>query len=370
MEGYLREERGVKEMSIFVAERPTQRARYRQLILTGIIDVDVEDVTKKTATNRPETRFRHFSGKEFDETNIKLPSTLDGSDIISSVHSNNPPPAASLFQALPQTKECHFEFATPNQVADHDHLIPIINAYRTILETVGEDPNRSGILNTPLRASKTIWEMTSGSRMDLSTAVNGALFDIGEDQKSLDIANIQHDVTHQKSSSLVIVTDIRIHSTCEHHLLPFFGWAHVAVLPNPPDSRRVLGLSKYARIVDMFAKRLQVQERLTDQICQGIWDAYSLNINDTQSIKGNIQSKLIEDKMPGCLGVAVLITDCHHLCMSCRGVEKQAAKTHTSAYQGAFQDIGTKDDKIRAMQLRAEFREQLKISRAAGEHLY
>ena len=66
-------------MSIFVAERPTQRARYRQLILTGIIDVDVEDVTKKTATNRPETRFRHFSGKEFDETNIKLPSTLDGS---------------------------------------------------------------------------------------------------------------------------------------------------------------------------------------------------------------------------------------------------------------------------------------------------
>ena len=367
---YLREERGVKEMSVFVAERPTQRARYRQLIRTGISDVDVENVTKKTATDRRDTRVRHSSGKKLDATNLRIPSSLDGSDIIPSVHSNNAAPVASLSKAFHQNKECHFEFATPNQVADHDHLSTIINAYRTILETVGEDPNRSGILNTPLRASKTILEMTSGSRMDLSTVVNGALFDIGENQKSSEIANIQHNITNQKSSSLVIVTDIRIHSTCEHHLLPFFGWAHVAVLPNPLDSRRVLGLSKYARIVDMFAKRLQVQERLTDQICQGIWDAYSLNINDTQNIQGNIQSKLIQDKMPGCLGVAVLITDCHHLCMSCRGVEKQAAKTHTSAYQGAFQDIGTKDDKIRAMQLRAEFREQLKISRAAGEHLY
>ena len=361
---YLRDERGVKEMSVFVAERPTQRARYRQLILTGISDVDVEDVTKNTASNRRDTRVRHSSGKELEETNIRIHSTVDGSDIISSVQSNDAAPVASLYKVLHENNECHFEFATPNRVADHDHLSPIISAYRTILETVGEDSNRSGILNTPLRASKTIWGMTSGSRMDLSTVVNGALFDIGEDQKSSDMANIQ------KSSSLVIVTDIRIHSTCEHHLLPFFGWAHVAVLPNPPDSRRVLGLSKYARIVDMFAKRLQVQERLTDQICQGIWDAYSLNINDTQSIKSNIQSKIIEHKMPGCLGVAVLITDCHHLCMSCRGVEKQAAKTHTSAYQGAFQDIGSKEDRVRAMQLRAEFREQLKISRVAGRHIF
>ena len=367
---YLRDERGVKEMSIFVAERPTQRARYRQLILTGISDLDVEDVTKNTASNRRDTRVRHSSGKELEETNIRIPSTLDGSDIISSVQSNDATPVASLSKTLNQNKECHFEFASPNRVADYDHISPIISAYRTILETVGEDPNRSGILNTPLRASKTIWGMTSGSRMDLSMVVNGALFDIGEDQKSSDMANIQHDVTIQKSSSLIIVTDIRIHSTCEHHLLPFFGWAHVAVLPNPPDSRRVLGLSKYARIVDMFAKRLQVQERLTDQICQGIWDAYSLNINDNQSIKRNIQSKIIENKMPGCLGVAVSITDCHHLCMSCRGVEKQAAKTHTSSYQGAFQDIGSKEDRVRAMQLRAEFREQLKISRVAGRHIY
>lgn len=161
---------------------------------------------------------------------------------------------------------------------------------RKLLEALGEDPTRDGLRETPRRVAKSMDFLTSGYRTDLDTLVNGALFDVDY-------------------SEMVIVRDIDFYSLCEHHLLPFFGKCHVAYLP----SKKVIGLSKIPRIVDMFARRLQVQERLTEQVADAI----------TEKIHP--------------LGVAVVM-EATHLCMAMRGVEKQNSLTVTSAMRGTFRE--------------------------------
>lgn len=161
---------------------------------------------------------------------------------------------------------------------------------RAILEKIGEDPRREGLIRTPDRAEKALRFLTSGYEMDVQRIVNGALF------------------THE-CDEMVIVKDIEFYSMCEHHLLPFFGKMHVAYLPY----RKVIGLSKIPRLVDMFARRLQLQERLTHQVA----------------------STLMEALEPQGVGV---ICEARHFCMMMRGVEKQHSGTVTSAMLGAFRE--------------------------------
>jgi GTP cyclohydrolase I len=160
--------------------------------------------------------------------------------------------------------------------------------YRELLIRIGEDPTRDGLLRTPERMEKSMAFLTRGYNMSVTEVLHDALFDVDYDE-------------------MVIVKDIEFYSMCEHHLLPFFGKAHVAYVPNG----KVIGLSKIPRLVDVFARRLQVQERLTRQIADAITEA----INPQ--------------------GVAVIL-EAEHLCMMMRGVEKQHSATVTSAMLGVF----------------------------------
>ena len=161
---------------------------------------------------------------------------------------------------------------------------------RKILAELGEDPSRDGLLRTPERVDRSLRYLTSGYKTNADELLNGALFDVAYDE-------------------MVIVKDIEIFSLCEHHLLPFFGKCHVAYIPNG----KVIGLSKIPRLVDMYARRLQVQERLTMQIAE--------------TINTKIRPK----------GVAVVI-EAQHLCMIMRGVEKQNSVAVTSSMLGDFKD--------------------------------
>ncbi|HTA72094.1 MAG TPA: GTP cyclohydrolase I FolE [Bryobacteraceae bacterium] len=166
----------------------------------------------------------------------------------------------------------------------------IASMMRKILLKIGEDPSREGLVRTPDRAEKALRFLTSGYQTDVQSIVNGALF-------------------NQKVDEMVVVKDIEFYSMCEHHLLPFFGTMHVAYLPKD----KVIGLSKIPRIVDMFARRLQLQERLTQDVAQTIQD-------------------VVEPR-----GVGV-ICEARHFCMMMRGVEKQHSGTVTSAMLGAFRE--------------------------------
>src|SRR6476469_5359978 len=161
---------------------------------------------------------------------------------------------------------------------------------RQLLEELGEDPDREGLLRTPLRVAKAMKFLTSGYAADIDQVLNNALFSVDY-------------------SEMVIVRDTDFYSLCEHHLLPFFGKCHIAYLPH----RKVIGLSKIPRLVDVFARRLQIQERMTNQIAE--------------TIKEKIDP----------LGVAVVVEGTH-LCMSMRGVEKQNSFAVTSAMLGGFRD--------------------------------
>ncbi len=167
-------------------------------------------------------------------------------------------------------------------------LLP--NHYREILLGLGENPEREGLLDTPKRAAKAMQYLCHGYQQNLDEIVNGALFASDNDE-------------------MVIVKNIELYSLCEHHLLPFIGKAHVAYIP----TGKVLGLSKVARIVDMYARRLQIQENLTRQIAEAI-----------QSVTG-------------AAGVAVVI-EAQHMCMMMRGVEKQNSMMKTSVMLGAFRE--------------------------------
>lgn len=172
---------------------------------------------------------------------------------------------------------------------------------REVLVELGENPDREGLIRTPLRTEKALTYLTSGYSADLSAIVNGALFDVEYDE-------------------MVIVKDIEFFSLCEHHLLPFYGKAHVAYLPG----HKVIGLSKLPRIVDVFARRLQVQERMTQQIAETIQD-------------------VLKPK-----GVGV-ICEARHFCMMMRGVEKQHSGTVTSSMLGAFRENKETRDEFLAL---------------------
>src|SRR3989344_4600575 len=162
--------------------------------------------------------------------------------------------------------------------------------YREILHVVGEDPDREGLLDTPKRAAKAMQYLCHGYQQSLEQIVNGALFESDNDE-------------------MVIVRDIELYSLCEHHLLPFIGKAHVAYIP----TGKGLGLSKIARFVDIFARRLQIQENLTRQIADAV------------------------QQVTGAAGVAVVI-EAQHMCMMMRGVEKQNSTMNTSVMLGAFRE--------------------------------
>jgi len=171
------------------------------------------------------------------------------------------------------------------------------NPVRDILAQIGEDANRDGLLRTPARVAQSLRFLTSGYHQNVDQVLNGALYDVAYDE-------------------MVIVKDIEIFSLCEHHLLPFFGRCHVAYIP----TKRVIGLSKISRLVDVFARRLQVQERLTTQIAE----------------------TLMEKIKPQGVGVVI---EAKHLCMIMRGVEKQNSVAITSAMLGVFRDeIETREE--------------------------
>ena len=181
----------------------------------------------------------------------------------------------------------------PTEIVLHENSVEvpketIAELVRKMIVLVGEDPNREGLRKTPERFEKALKFLTSGYNQNLESVLNGATFSVSYDE-------------------MVVVKDIEFFSLCEHHLLPFFGKAHVAYLP----SKKVLGLSKIARLVNMYARRLQIQERMTSQIA----DAISEKISPE--------------------GVGVII-EARHLCMQMRGVEKQHGQAVTSAMLGSF----------------------------------
>ena len=178
--------------------------------------------------------------------------------------------------------------------------------WRSIIEHIGENPERAGLADTPKRAAKAFEFLTQGYEQELSNVVNDALFP-------------------SDSSEMVLVQNIELYSLCEHHLLPFIGRCHVAYLPEG----KVLGLSKVARVVDMFARRLQIQEQLTVQIADSI------------------------KQVTGAQGVGVII-EAEHMCMMMRGVQKQNSVTKTSAMLGTFRsDARTREEFLSLLQLRS-----------------
>lgn len=174
-----------------------------------------------------------------------------------------------------------------------DRVDAMTEAYLSLLQGVGEDPTRDGLVDTPTRAAKALQFLTQGYEMDVDSVINGALFESDNDE-------------------MVIVKDIELYSMCEHHMLPFIGKCHVAYLPKG----KVIGLSKIARVVDMYARRLQIQENLTNQIATCI-------VQQT-----------------GASGAAVII-EAKHMCMMMRGVEKQNSTMTTSCMLGAFRNSQT-----------------------------
>jgi GTP cyclohydrolase IA len=176
-----------------------------------------------------------------------------------------------------------------NRLLETD-LDRIANAYRELLQTIGEDVDREGLQRTPDRAARALEFLTQGYRQNLDEIINGAVFE-------------------SSASEIILVKDIELYSLCEHHLLPFIGRAHVAYLPNG----KVIGLSKVARIVDVFARRLQIQENLTTQIAESLMNCLQPS------------------------GVAVVV-EAKHLCMMMRGVEKQNSIMKTSCLLGTFKD--------------------------------
>lgn len=187
------------------------------------------------------------------------------------------------------------DFDAPTSLTSLDSNDSIAAEVTQILRKLGEDPNREGLLNTPKRVDAALRFLTEGYRKDLTEIVNGALFE-------------------SSSDDMVLVKDIEIFSMCEHHILPIWGKAHIAYIPNGS----VLGLSKLPRIADVYARRLQLQERMTTQIADAI------------------------DEVLKPRGIAV-ITDCRHMCMMMRGVQKNDSSTVCREFRGAFKT----DDSLR-----------------------
>jgi GTP cyclohydrolase I len=187
---------------------------------------------------------------------------------------------------------------------DEQATAGLITSYRQAIQLLGENPEREGLQKTPERVAKAMQYMTQGYQMDARAILDSAKF-------------------HEPISEMIVVKDIELYSMCEHHMLPFFGKAHVAYIPNG----WITGLSKIARVVDVYARRLQVQERLTIEIMNAIKE--TLNP----------------------IGVAVVI-EAKHLCMMMRGVQKQNSVTTTSAFDGEFQKNSTRSEFLKLITAR------------------
>jgi GTP cyclohydrolase IA len=207
-----------------------------------------------------------------------------------SFNSSSTPESSDTIEIDPLTERLHQRIAAKLPTTAKISPADMADAVRTLILGVDENPDREGLLKTPGRVAKAMQFLTSGYHQSLEELINGAVFDEGHNE-------------------MVLVRDIDLFSLCEHHMLPFVGRAHIAYIPN----QKVVGLSKLARIVEMYARRLQVQERLTRQIADAI------------------QAVLAPQ------GVAVVI-EATHMCMSMRGVQKPGAWTVTSAMVGAFQE--------------------------------
>lgn len=190
-----------------------------------------------------------------------------------------------------------------NQLSDSERISAISGHIASIIELLGEDVSREGLLKTPVRAAKALWFLTSGYRTDAETVMQQAIF-------------------NHEGSQLIVVKDIEFYSMCEHHILPFFGKVSIGYIPDG----KIVGLSKLARIVNVYARRLQVQERFTAQICDVV--------RKTLNAKG-----------------VMVVCSGEHLCMKMRGVEKQHSATTTVHYNGVFTDDAA---------LRAEFMASLR----------
>ena len=178
--------------------------------------------------------------------------------------------------------------------------VPFTGLVAEMIRRLGDDPEREGMIDTPARVEKAMRFLTQGYEMSPEEVIGGALF-------------------AERHHNMVLVKDIEMYSQCEHHLLPFFGKVHIAYIPDG----HIMGLSKTARLVEVFSRRFQVQERITEQIAQALWD-------------------IVQPQ-----GVGVVI-EAYHLCMMMRGVQKQNSKTITSAMRGAFlEDHATRDEFLR-----------------------
>lgn len=215
--------------------------------------------------------------------------------------SSNKPAALKVVATEPTPAKAKSKYQPGKQDSKKDERGLVGDFYEKIIKDLGEDPSREGLLRTPYRAEKAMRFLTSGYTANLEELVNGALFAAENDD-------------------MVVVKDIEYYSLCEHHMLPFFGRVHVAYLPD----KKIIGLSKIPRIVDIFARRLQVQERITQQIADTLME-------------------VLEPR-----GVAV-VSEAQHFCMMMRGVEKQCSSTVTSAMLGEFRRNKASKDEFLAL---------------------
>jgi GTP cyclohydrolase I len=191
-----------------------------------------------------------------------------------------------------------------SQISEQERINKIAEHIEEIIKLIGEDPTREGLVKTPIRSAKALWYLTGGYRSDASELMRQAMFD-------------------HEGSRVVVVKDIEFYSMCEHHILPFFGRVTIGYIPNG----KIVGLSKLARVVNVFARRLQVQERFTAQLCQEI------------------------ERTLNAAGVIVLC-NAQHLCMKMRGVEKQDSSTTTIEYSGAFaEDASLREEFFNAIKM-------------------
>jgi|SRR5690554_1292536 len=200
---------------------------------------------------------------------------------------------------LPENTPEHLDGYVKIDRYNHESVDRIASHYKDIIGAIGENPERQGLLKTPERVAKALQYLTHGYDLNPEEILKGAMFE-------------------EEYSQMVVVKDIEVYSMCEHHMLPFFGKAHIAYIPNG----HIVGLSKIPRVVDAFARRLQVQERMTNEIR----DCIQQTLNP--------------------MGVAVVI-ECKHLCMAMRGIQKQNSVTTTSAFTGEFAKEKTRSEFLR-----------------------